>query len=981
MPTTWGVLEENCKASQGTARDLDVGLPVVRAVDIGTAWRLCRSRDDILLWLTYLGLCTELSRYNSLFCLVSTACCSSVDLSRNTSGRGTPEMLSFGLPPLRSSPLDHGNSNAETGPSSQPGGFMFVGPYSFEARVSSQEDFPEPLENMALGTQREARDGGKSGNMLGSNEYRGYWDMPVNDAVSLWTESTDPFSPFSLPTLSKQALIQTTHDIVRAALKDGSFHALTHKQIRIGVEKRLGLEGGVASAPENRVIVKEAVEHALSEFPNRGGIVTNKPLSTSSLQTPSKPVHGQIATNDIEDDPPSGSLSHLAPFLPRQGPVVMTVDSNPYSIPTLFAQDNFVPHTPLPTPASGINYLPQPRQESEDFNPYPSPHQPPSTEASILDVPLSNTPNRTSLGMDDKRLYDWVIPRHASSSSLTGPPRGIHASNARNARDSPEHRPQSSSLVHRHFPPYRSRSRSASLFEGRSGGSGHRRFSSGDPFKIVPKFLAEPRSAPCLGPSVDQPVVLSGITRGYVPDDESSSDESDTEMSATGSNPHSEAGMRRSPSDSELWPAYLSSPLPLRSPPSLAQGTVLHQGDDATRSSAPLQTHSSGYPAMPNLALVDAETQKQKHSLDNSTRGDPDNRAGSSRALVVDNSTSAKDSFIESFEMALEQICGPASCGQAFQIWTQLKPIYSYSDLHRVATQVADVFLFIAVDRAASKALCRLVGPHAQVILDTLQMILDTGPSLSNEENCRKHLQIRYLLLGLAKRSCQYPKCLVLSAITREGDHAVTAGHFGEIWKGRFQGDPVCVKVVKVYARSDVDKLLKAFTREAILWSHLSHENVLPFYGIHRLDDIAGRMCLISPWMENGNIGEYLLQNPEAKRPVLASDVCSGLAYLHAQDIVHGDLKGANILVTRTGRACVADFGLSIIAENEIMRWTSTASAATPGGTVRWQAPELFNPEAEDTKSSKMSDVYALGCVFYEVGPIATLFYSKLTRP
>ncbi|KAF6749514.1 kinase-like domain-containing protein [Ephemerocybe angulata] len=326
--------------------------------------------------------------------------------------------------------------------------------------------------------------------------------------------------------------------------------------------------------------------------------------------------------------------------------------------------------------------------------------------------------------------------------------------------------------------------------------------------------------------------------------------------------------------------------------------------------------------------------------------------------------------------MALKHICSSSSCGQAFDIWTQLKPIYSYSGLLRVATQVADIFLLIALDRAASKALCRLVGPHAQVILDTLQMILDTGHTLSNEDSCRKHLQIRYLLLGLAKRSCQYPKCLVLSAITREGDHAVTAGHFGEIWKGRFQGDSVCVKVVKVYARSDVDKLLKAFTREAILWSHLSHENVLPFYGIHRLDDIAGRMCLISPWMENGNIGEYLLRNPKAKRLVLASDVCSGLAYLHAQDIVHGDLKGANILVTRTERACVADFGLSIIAENEIMRWTSTASAATLGGTVRWQAPELFNPEAEDTKSSKMSDVYALGCVFYEIFTGKVPFYE-----
>lgn len=48
-------------------------------------------------------------------------------------------------------------------------------------------------------------------------------------------------------------------------------------------------------------------------------------------------------------------------------------------------------------------------------------------------------------------------------------------------------------------------------------------------------------------------------------------------------------------------------------------------------------------------------------------------------------------------------------------------------------------------------------------------------------------------------------------------------------------------------------------------------------------------------------------------------------------------------------------------------RWSSFVSSTVPGGTARWQAPELFNPDVDIIKPTKMSDIYSLGCVFYEV--------------
>ena len=148
-------------------------------------------------------------------------------------------------------------------------------------------------------------------------------------------------------------------------------------------------------------------------------------------------------------------------------------------------------------------------------------------------------------------------------------------------------------------------------------------------------------------------------------------------------------------------------------------------------------------------------------------------------------------------------------------------------------------------------------------------------------------------MLRLSRKSGLYPECIVLKDIVREDDCAVASGHFGEIWKGKFRDHQVCLKVVKIYKQSRVDRLLKVcsshfscnnndfdfiyfqvFAKEAILWSRLSHPNLLPFYGIYYLEDNHGRVCLVSPWMNNGNIKDYLPENPRVDRILLVRFRC-----------------------------------------------------------------------------------------------------------
>ncbi|KAF8172259.1 kinase-like domain-containing protein, partial [Mycena galopus ATCC 62051] len=156
--------------------------------------------------------------------------------------------------------------------------------------------------------------------------------------------------------------------------------------------------------------------------------------------------------------------------------------------------------------------------------------------------------------------------------------------------------------------------------------------------------------------------------------------------------------------------------------------------------------------------------------------------------------------------------------------------------------------------------------------------------------------------------------------------------------------------------------------REVHVWSPLKHKNIVPFIGV--CQDLAPWPVLISPFYDFGHIGTYLRNHPEANRQHLAKefsnfhlpqvlDVASGLDFLHANDIVHGDLKPQNVLVDKQGTARICDFGISKIL-NRSGFTTFTV------GTAPYMAPELLfvrdaMAEGELPSTTKSSDVYSFG--------------------
>jgi serine/threonine protein kinase len=85
------------------------------------------------------------------------------------------------------------------------------------------------------------------------------------------------------------------------------------------------------------------------------------------------------------------------------------------------------------------------------------------------------------------------------------------------------------------------------------------------------------------------------------------------------------------------------------------------------------------------------------------------------------------------------------------------------------------------------------------------------------------------------------------------------------------------------------------------------------------------------------------------------------MEYLHAEGLIHGDLRGSNILVDNDHHPRLADFGLGSIAES-----TAGSHTSKGGGSIRWMAPELLRAEG-DFQRTLPTDVYSYGCVCVEV--------------
>src|SRR5262245_8353444 len=224
---------------------------------------------------------------------------------------------------------------------------------------------------------------------------------------------------------------------------------------------------------------------------------------------------------------------------------------------------------------------------------------------------------------------------------------------------------------------------------------------------------------------------------------------------------------------------------------------------------------------------------------------------------------------------------------------------------------------------------------------------------------------------------------------------ALGAGGMGEVYRARDTklGREVAIKILPSNVIADTDRVAR-FSREAQILASLNHPNIASIFHLEEADGVS---ALVLELVEGETLAERIARGPipiDEAIPI-ARQMCEALEASHEHGIIHRDLKPANIKITPDGNVKVLDFGLAKLTgppeggpyafalgagfsrPNVSLSPTITSPAMMTGigmllGTAAYMAPE----QAKGKPADKRSDIWAFGCVLYEmltgIRPFAT---------
>ncbi|KAH9757520.1 hypothetical protein KPL71_016418 [Citrus sinensis] len=162
----------------------------------------------------------------------------------------------------------------------------------------------------------------------------------------------------------------------------------------------------------------------------------------------------------------------------------------------------------------------------------------------------------------------------------------------------------------------------------------------------------------------------------------------------------------------------------------------------------------------------------------------------------------------------------------------------------------------------------------------------------------------------------------------------IASGSCGDLYRGVYLGQDVAVKVLRSEHLNDT--LEDEFVQEVAILREVQHRNVVRFIGASTK---SPHLCIVTEYMPGGSLYDYLHKNHNVLKLSqllrFAIDICKGMEYLHQSNIIHRDLKTANLLMDTHNVVKVADFG---VARFQNKGGVMTAET----GTYRWMAPEYF---------------------------------------
>ena len=197
-------------------------------------------------------------------------------------------------------------------------------------------------------------------------------------------------------------------------------------------------------------------------------------------------------------------------------------------------------------------------------------------------------------------------------------------------------------------------------------------------------------------------------------------------------------------------------------------------------------------------------------------------------------------------------------------------------------------------------------------------------------------------------------------------------GGMGEVYRAEDTNlsRDVAIKVLPEQFTKDPQRLAR-FEREAKLLASLNHPNIAAIYGFEEADDVR---FLAMELVEGETLAERVAKGPVPVEEALevCRQIAEGLEAAHEKGVIHRDLKPANVKVTPEGKVKILDFGLAKAFEDETLATdisqspTLTEEMTRAGvilGTAAYMSPEQAKGEAVD----KRADIFAFGCVLYEL--------------
>jgi eukaryotic-like serine/threonine-protein kinase len=202
---------------------------------------------------------------------------------------------------------------------------------------------------------------------------------------------------------------------------------------------------------------------------------------------------------------------------------------------------------------------------------------------------------------------------------------------------------------------------------------------------------------------------------------------------------------------------------------------------------------------------------------------------------------------------------------------------------------------------------------------------------------------------------------------------ALGAGGMGEVYRARDTRLErlVAIKILPDSFAQDPERLAR-FQREAKMLAALNHPHI---GGIHGLEEANGVSALVLELVEGPTLADRIAQGPipiDDALPI-ARQIAEALEAAHEQGIVHRDLKPANVKVRDDGTVKVLDFGLAKALEpaggssSVSQSPTITTPAMTQAGLILGTAAYMSPEQAKGKAADKRSDVWAFGCVLYEM--------------